>query len=297
MPEQFERETKKEQSQLTNMAIGVSVLYVLVFILLLASDLVGFQKVGVETETVEAARPFIRLNEWGDLLAGLFAPLAFLWLVVGYFLQKRELNLQIEELRKSVDASQSQASALANQVQLAEETLSLDRTLALFNMSQEIIKSVSFELSGILDYLMIKYSEASKVHAFKLLDDGDLKAAVKFVDDELRELRKSIRDHRKGLTEELDDAVIYCGPMSYTPENISRIWAQMVERVKGAQTTVGELAELLGKDSGVLARLNYQIAGVFPLLMQMETSVHEVFEEATLLRGLREEVKWISLQR
>lgn len=48
-------------------------------------------------------------NEWGDFLAGSFAPLAFMWLVFGYFLQGRELKLnrealmlQAEELKNSV---------------------------------------------------------------------------------------------------------------------------------------------------------------------------------------------------
>ena len=38
------------------------------------------------------------LNEVGDFLAGVFAPLAFLWLVVSLFLQRKELQLQRIEL-------------------------------------------------------------------------------------------------------------------------------------------------------------------------------------------------------
>ena len=47
------------------------------------------------------------LNEWGDFLAGASAPLALLWLVIGYFQHGRELHLntraletQQEELRR-----------------------------------------------------------------------------------------------------------------------------------------------------------------------------------------------------
>ena len=33
------------------------------------------------------------LNEWGDFLAGISAPLALLWLVIGYFQQGQELTM------------------------------------------------------------------------------------------------------------------------------------------------------------------------------------------------------------
>ena len=39
------------------------------------------------------------LNEWGDFLAGSVAPLALLWLVIGYFQQGEELRFNTETLR------------------------------------------------------------------------------------------------------------------------------------------------------------------------------------------------------
>lgn len=49
-------------------------------------------------------------NAWGDLFAGIAAPLAFLWLVLGFLQQGKELRissealrLQVEELRASVE--------------------------------------------------------------------------------------------------------------------------------------------------------------------------------------------------
>lgn len=53
----------------------------------------------------------LKLNEKGDLLAGVFSPLAFLWLVYGYLQQGQELKLntkalelQVTELEKSVQS-------------------------------------------------------------------------------------------------------------------------------------------------------------------------------------------------
>lgn len=52
----------------------------------------------------------LRLNELGDFLGGVSSPLAFMWLVLGYFQQSREirlsgkaLQLQAEEMRASRD--------------------------------------------------------------------------------------------------------------------------------------------------------------------------------------------------
>ncbi len=52
----------------------------------------------------------LKLNELGDFLGGVSSPLAFLWLVLGFFQQSREirlsgkaLSLQAREMRRSVD--------------------------------------------------------------------------------------------------------------------------------------------------------------------------------------------------
>ena len=52
----------------------------------------------------------LRLNELGDFIGGVSSPLAFLWLVLGFFQQSREirlsnkaLHLQAREMRRSVD--------------------------------------------------------------------------------------------------------------------------------------------------------------------------------------------------
>jgi hypothetical protein len=50
-------------------------------------------------------------NEWGDWAAGMFAPVAFFWLVLGYFQQGDELRLQAIELHESVRQQGVMASA------------------------------------------------------------------------------------------------------------------------------------------------------------------------------------------
>lgn len=50
-------------------------------------------------ECTNEVLPCLALNEWGDFFAGVFAPLAFLWLVAAVMVQSKELAEQREELR------------------------------------------------------------------------------------------------------------------------------------------------------------------------------------------------------
>lgn len=72
----------------------------------------------------------MRLNEWGDFFAGVVAPLAFLWLIIGYFQQGEELAQNTEALRAQVRetealvqqyARQAEASARLVELSLAEQ--------------------------------------------------------------------------------------------------------------------------------------------------------------------------------
>lgn len=53
------------------------------------------------------------LDTLGSFLEGAFAPLAFLWLVIGLFIQQRELANNTEALRKTSEQSEKQTLAIA----------------------------------------------------------------------------------------------------------------------------------------------------------------------------------------
>lgn len=69
----------------------------------------------------------------GSFLEGAFAPLAFLWLVIGFFLQQRELRhnnqairLQYEMMRRATEHAEVQARAIsANELHQRQETFLL----------------------------------------------------------------------------------------------------------------------------------------------------------------------------
>jgi hypothetical protein len=74
------------------------------------------------------------LNEIGDFLAGIFGPVAFLWLVLGYFQQgtelqqnTRALELQAEELKNSVEQQRELVEVSRKQFQAELEALQFER--------------------------------------------------------------------------------------------------------------------------------------------------------------------------
>ena len=78
--------------------------------------------------------PTMSLNAWGDFLAGVSAPLALLWLVVGYFqhgeelrLNTRALEAQQEELRRQVEETATLAENADRQAQATERLVQLNK--------------------------------------------------------------------------------------------------------------------------------------------------------------------------
>lgn len=92
-----------------------------VLLTLLYFFILGITILGLDLEPVSS------WNELGDFLAGAFSPVAFLWLVLGYMQQQKELKqntqalmLQAEELKGSVE----QAS---NMVELTRDQLDFEK--------------------------------------------------------------------------------------------------------------------------------------------------------------------------
>lgn len=89
------------------------------------------------------------LNEFGDFLAGVFAPLAFLWLIAAVITQRQELNEtreQFEENQKVVDAQMKTIAAqnelLALQHTQAQESAKQTYKLNLFDKRFEIYQEL-----------------------------------------------------------------------------------------------------------------------------------------------------------
>ena len=93
----------------------------------------------------------------GNFLEGAFAPLAFLWLVIGYFLQKKELiqntlaiKMQYVEIQKSADQAVIQSEA----IRATEQHASKESFL-------RIAESVKEQLGAIIGFLYISSQSAA----------------------------------------------------------------------------------------------------------------------------------------
>ena len=78
----------------------------------------------------------IKLNEWGDVFAGFFSPVAFLWLVLGYMQQGEELRnstatlkLQADELKNSVEQQTQLVEVSRQQMRQEMEVVREEREL------------------------------------------------------------------------------------------------------------------------------------------------------------------------
>lgn len=98
----------------------------------------------VSTEISNDPTQRLSLSVVGSFLEGAFAPLAFLWLVLGLFIQQRELANNTEALQKTSEQSEKQTHAIA-----ATE----------MNARQEsffkIAENVKYQLGGISGMLFI----------------------------------------------------------------------------------------------------------------------------------------------
>ncbi|MGO4260170.1 hypothetical protein [Lysobacter sp. TAB13] len=61
-----------------------------------------------------------RANEWGDVFAGVFSPLAFLWLLYAALAQRSELELQRAEIKENNETQAKQQAQMARQADALE---------------------------------------------------------------------------------------------------------------------------------------------------------------------------------
>lgn len=122
-PRQKVRATKRSTQRWSKTVVGLCA--TAAYLAALATYMVVYQK------GMSSMPPY----EFGEFLAGAFSPLAFFWLVLGFFQQGEELRysadalwLQGEELRHSVQQQRRLVSAQEAQLTFDRDVLEFDRT-------------------------------------------------------------------------------------------------------------------------------------------------------------------------
>lgn len=116
----------------------------------------------------------------GAFLEGAFAPLAFLWLVVGYFLQKKELmqntdaiKMQYVEIQKSAEQAVIQSEAIrASEMHVRKQSF------------LQITESVKQQLGAIAAFLLLSSQGASETGLVSEEKMGEMWGALNNTDPE-----------------------------------------------------------------------------------------------------------------
>ena len=116
-------------------------------------------------------------NELGDFLAGVFTPLAFLWLVIGYFMQSTELGLQRQELKHQREELALTRDKLGDQVELLKQQAEADhqRTLPRLKLERGNISSgeqkwIIRNIGAIAKELIVLMKDDDEQFSFRQLD-------------------------------------------------------------------------------------------------------------------------------
>ena len=105
------------------------------------------------------------VEEVGSFLEGAFAPLAFLWLVIGYFLQQQELIQNTQAMR----AQANEIARTAEQAVIQSEKLAASETYARQEATLRLAESVRNQLGGISAMLYI--SSHGDIGEYPLTDE------------------------------------------------------------------------------------------------------------------------------
>lgn len=124
----------------------------------------------------------LQLNAWGDYLAGFFAPLLFIWLVYGVFLQKKEFSNAL----KSFSSQYDEMKAQNEQIVIQQINTWFDRNLK----NIQIIKTSIFQTS---------HSEFNSIAEVAIELEKDIAGKDKYIDNDSKYFK--IYDDLKNIFE------------------------------------------------------------------------------------------------
>ena len=89
-------------------------------------------------------------NEVGDFLAGIFAPIALCWIVLGYYQQAKELRENTDALRKQGEESNKHTVAFNAQLELLSSQLTSQKQSVFFDSYNIRYNELAFRAASIL---------------------------------------------------------------------------------------------------------------------------------------------------
>lgn len=132
----------------------------------------------------------LKPNEWGDFLAGAFAPLAFLWLVLGYLQQGDELRLSTDALRLQAKELQSSTEQQRALVEISRQQVESEREALIFE--RKLREDLSLPKFSVLGAGGSFRGDGRSTYGFTIKNAGhdatDFSAKLKFLGGDWREV-------------------------------------------------------------------------------------------------------------
>jgi hypothetical protein len=250
-----ERSSTRDSTWLLWLGLSLTALWVAMQLYYIV-DIVGFR------HFVEEGPPSV-----GGFLEGAFAPLAFLWLVVGFFLQREELqrssraiDLQYQEMRRASEHAEVQARAIAgSEVHARQE--------AFLRLAQLIHQQLATSL-GLLFMSSQTLAAGGTVPVeettamWTQLGNGDV-----FVFG-----RAMMGAHFRGDGERETWALFWSTPIrTRHTENFIRIFDRMIERARDCDVDGLLVETLLGSTHGQIHTLMDSVRGLAPPATRAQT--------------------------
>lgn len=204
----------------------------------------------------------------GGFLEGAFAPLAFLWLVIGFFLQREELqrssraiDLQYQEMRRTAEQAEVQARAIAaNERHARQEAFlrvsqridqQLDTTCGLLVMSSQTI-----DAGGTLD-------TAATQAMWSALGTGDRAVFA----------RALMGAHFRGDREHDTWTLFWSTPIrTRHSENFSALFERLLARARDCDSEGLLVESLNGSTHGLIFALMQRTRSLAPPVREKDTS-------------------------
>lgn len=146
----------------------------------------------------------IKLNEWGDFLAGFFAPLLFAWLVYGVFIQKKEFAKVSESAMSQIKEMKDQVT----QTEIQQLNTWFNRNINTINMiKNNLFKNIKVNNvdSIALIYHQLKQDFKQEENYFNIFDELksilDIFLYIEETINNLQNTKKSNEVYTKSLKE------------------------------------------------------------------------------------------------
>lgn len=146
----------------------------------------------------------IKLNEWGDFLAGFFAPLLFSWLVYGVFIQKKEFAKVSESAMSQIKEMKDQVT----QTEIQQLNTWFNRNINTINMiKNNLFKNIKVNNvdSIALIYHQLKQDFKQEENYFNIFDELksilDIFLYIEETINNLQNTKKSNKVYTKSLKE------------------------------------------------------------------------------------------------